>query len=184
MRFLTRAEKRNADVAMIGGIQQHLSNATFLVDGQFMPAAGVVAKLQSRVDSSNAVSTAEAAFHGAVSTNAQTEQATARFVTCIRQTVLAMFESKPEVLAAFDVSPRRQPLPRTAEQKVVAAAKARATREARGTMGKKEKAKVKGALTGPVIVPQDGSKSTIAGASSPASPPPAPPAAPATTNGH
>ena len=179
----TKVAMKNADVAMIGGIQKYLPNAAFLVDGQSMPAAGVVTKLQTRVDAFNAVSTAEGAFHGSVNTCNATEQATAGFVTGIRQSVLAMFAGQPEVLAAFDVSPRKQPAPRTAEQKVVAAAKAKATRVARGTMGKKAKAQVKGTLTGPVVVPQGGSTSASNGSSSPASPPPAPPAVPATTNG-
>jgi hypothetical protein len=43
-------QKRNADVAMIAGIQKHLPTATFLIDGAQTPASQVMAVIQRRVD--------------------------------------------------------------------------------------------------------------------------------------
>jgi hypothetical protein len=45
------------------------------------------------------------------------------------------------------MKPRKAPAARTPEEKIAAAAKAKATRAARHTMGSKQKAKVKGTVT-------------------------------------
>jgi hypothetical protein len=180
MRSRTKSQKNNADIAMIAGIQKYLPAATFLVDGQSQPSTQVVTVLQGRVNAANAVLTAEATWHGAVDTSDALYASTDAYVAAVRTTVLAMYASQPAILTAFAVKPRKQPAPRTAEEKVVSAAKAKATRTARGTMSAKKKATIVGTVTGAVMVPVDGSASSVV-----SSPPPAaaPPAATATANG-
>jgi hypothetical protein len=70
---------------------------------------------------------------------------------------------------------RQAPLPRTSAQKAATAAKAEATREARGTTSKKEKSAIKGNVTGVNIVPI--TAPTAAPAQPVSAPPPATPAA-------
>ena len=176
---LSQAAQKNADASLVAGIQKYVPNAAVYVSGVSTPAAQVATKIQSRIDAANAVLTAEAAWHGSVKTSQTTEASTDAYVIGARQTVLAMFASQPTVLAEFSVSPRKAPAPRTAAQKVVSAAKAKATRAARHTMSAKQKAAISGSLTGPVVVPLDGSASTV----SPAPQSATPPAAPAITNG-
>lgn len=76
---------------------------------------------------------------------------------------------------------------RTPASKVLAAAKSKATREARGTQGKKEKAKLQGTVTTVTVgtpAPQAGTGATAptAPAPAPATPAVAAPAAPVTTS--
>jgi hypothetical protein len=160
----------NADIAMIAGIQKYLPNTTFVVGGQSMPAAAVVTLLQGRVDAANAIVTALAAWHAAVEVSDARYTATEAVVTGVRQTVLAMYAGSPAMLATFALSARKTPAPRTTEEKLVAAAKAKATRAARHTMSKKQKAAITGSLTGPIVVQVSGLSSTGAEAVSTATP--------------
>jgi len=139
------------DTALIAGIQKYLPNATFFIDGQSTSVSEVVATVQGRVDADNAVLTAEAAFHGAVETGRTTLASTDAYVTAVRQQVLAMVASPP-AQAELHVSPRKRPAPRTVEQKVVAAAKAKATREARGTKGPKARLEITGTVQSPIVI--------------------------------
>jgi len=182
MKFRNRAARVSDDMALISGIQKYLPNVSFLVGGQSTPAGEVTAKVQTRVDANNAVFTAEAAFHGAVRTGQEAEASSDAYVTAIRQQVLAMFAGQPEVLAEFRLSPRKQPVPRTAEQLVIAAAKAKATREARGTKGPKARLEITGTVQSPIVIPVPPEASVVSTptASAPA-PAPAAPAAPAAT---
>jgi hypothetical protein len=67
--------------------------------------------------------------------------------------VLAAYGSSPQELADFGVPPRKQPAPRTSAQNAAAAAKAKATRIARGTKSRKQKLAIKGDVTGVEIAP-------------------------------
>ena len=64
----------------------------------------------------------------------------------------ATFGTKADALADFDLTPPKTPATRTAAQKAVSAAKARATREARGTTSAKQKKTVKGNVTATLVV--------------------------------
>jgi hypothetical protein len=79
----------------------------------------------------------------------------------------AMGKRNPD-LANMGITPDQPRAPLTAEQKVLAAAKARATRAARHTMGAKQKAAIKGQLS-----PQ-GAPQGVQPPAPPAPPPPAP----------
>jgi hypothetical protein len=91
-----------------------------------------------------------------------------------KKIVRAAFNGAPDVLADFGLPP---PKPRVVspETKIAAAAKAKATREARGTKGKAQKAAIKGNPPATVTVP-------VAHVASTPSSPPAP--APAPTGNH
>jgi len=91
--------------------------------------------------------------------------------------VKVTFGNQPDALADFGLAPPKARAPMTAEQKAVAAAKRKATRVARGTLGKKQKKAVKGAVTATLVVtPQAGPQPTVtapapaAGAATPRTP--------------
>jgi hypothetical protein len=64
-----------------------------------------------------------------------------------------MFGDAADILALFGLEPRKAPAPRTGEENAAAAAKAKATRTARGTASKKQKLAIKGNVTGITVVP-------------------------------
>jgi hypothetical protein len=72
-------------------------------------------------------------------------------VQAYRSWVVATYGNAPSTLADYDVTPRKVPTPLNAEQLVAKAAKAKATRTARNTLGKKQKKSVKGTV--PAAVP-------------------------------
>lgn len=69
----------------------------------------------------------------------------AAFVAFVR----ASFGTSPQVLNDFGLSPHKARTPQTAEQKAQAAVKREATRAARHTLGKRQKAAIKG--TAPAV---------------------------------
>ena len=86
----------------------------------------------------------------------------------------ATFANTVPILADFGLAPPKVPAPKTSEEKAAAAAKAEATREARGTASKKQKLTVKGNVTGITVTPI-----TAPTAAPPAAPePPVTPATP------
>jgi hypothetical protein len=66
--------------------------------------------------------------------------------------VKVAFGKSPDVLADFGLKPRKMKTPLTIEQKAAAAAKRKATRAARHTMGTSQKKKVKGTT---IVTPTD-----------------------------
>ena len=93
-----------------------------------------------------------ASLHAAVLAEQQLQASSAQFVSDVRQTILAMFSGQTDVLADFGLAPRKKAV-RTPEAKVAANAKAKATRTARGTKGKKQLAAISGDVTGIVVTP-------------------------------
>ena len=70
------------------------------------------------------------------------------FVTYVK----AAYAGSPDVLADFGIAPKAR-VPPTVEAKIAAAAKGKATRAARHTMGTTQRKAVKGDVTGVVVTP-------------------------------
>jgi hypothetical protein len=160
-----RSQQQTGDQQLIDGLSKHAStlpSLTFL--GASHPTAAIIAALQARIASANTVSPAKATWQSTVQADRDERAKTKAFVSGLRQALQLVFAGSLEALADFGLKPRKQPAPRTPEQKAAAVAKAKATRAARHTMGPKQKAKVKGAVA----------------QTAPASPPPAAPTLPVT----
>jgi hypothetical protein len=67
--------------------------------------------------------------------------------------VRAAFGNSPDALADFGLAPRKALAPLTTEQQQLAVAKRKATREVRGTVGKRARLRVKGDVVGLVSTP-------------------------------
>ena len=80
------------------------------------------------------------------------EDKTKAFVASLGANLLASFAGNLDTLAKFGLTPRQKPFA-TPDAKVAAAAKAKATRAARHTMGPKQKATVKGTVPSTVNGP-------------------------------
>jgi hypothetical protein len=158
----SKSAQQNPDAMLIAGLQKNTPNLALILASQQQSLAQVVAVLQGRVDDDQTVRTAKAAYDTAVQTRNTNLAATQTYVHDVRQAVKAMFSNSPQTLADFGMVPNKPRTPLTVGQKVLAAAKAKATRTARGTLGKNQKAKISGSVPGPVTVELDGSTRTEA----------------------
>jgi hypothetical protein len=169
----SKTQQLTDDEALIAGLQKHLSSTNLVVLSQSQTMAQVVATLQARVDAAQAVVDARTALHTAVAAATTADAQSASYARSVRDAVVAMYANSPAILADFNLKARKPRTPLTAAQKVLAAAKRKATRAARHTMGSVQKKAVTGSLSGSVVVAQDGTTSMSSAATS----------NPATTNG-
>jgi hypothetical protein len=142
-----RTQQTAADQHMIDGFNDAATTITSLVlASAAVTTKDIVATLQSRIDSRKTVESARAAWRSAVQADRDLTDKTKPFVAALRGSLLASFAGNIETLAKFGLAPRQKAVT-TPEVKVAAAAKAKATREARHTVGPKEKTKIKGTVT-------------------------------------
>ncbi len=163
MSTTTHLAQTNSDQKMSAGIKKYLVNIPSLsVAGQDMTPAQLAQMFDERVASTQDVQAATAARTTAVKANRDNRAKTASTVSAITNIVRGMFSNSPSTLAEFGLTPRKVAQKSTTTKKV-AALKAKATRAARHTMGKDQKANIKGAVPASDISVIDGSSSTAAG---------------------
>jgi hypothetical protein len=151
----TKGKGTAVDLAekLIAGTNKHLANVTqvMLAGGSFTPTQ-VTAKLQALVNLRNDVDAAKASTKAKLATE-KTDMAPLRiFMDAFVTFVKAAYSTSPDVLADFGLHPKAR-TPQTVEAKAAAAAKSKATRAARHTMGTKQKKSVKGAVIGITVTP-------------------------------
>jgi hypothetical protein len=144
------------DQSLIVGIPKRMSSAQMLVEGTTYTAITAVALLQGRVTAATSAVTARAAYQAAVKAADVAESTTAATVRGLVEVIYAAFGDDPAALADFGLPVRKTGV-MTPAQRIVAEAKAKATRAARHTMGPKQKALITGATlatsTPPAAVP-------------------------------
>jgi hypothetical protein len=142
-----RTQQTAGDQHLIDGFTHAAASITSLVIASAaVTTKDIVATLQSRIDSRKTVESARAAWQSAVQADRDLTDKTKPFVAAVRASLLASFAGNIDALTKFGLTPRQKPVT-TPEVKVAAAAKAKATRDARHTMGPKQKARVKGTVT-------------------------------------
>lgn len=155
---VTRATQLSA------GITKHLANVASVT---FASAAHTPADLttafQTLVSLRAAVIAARAAEQAKLAAESAQRPAILVLMDGFEAYVKLTYSGQPDVLADFGLAPEKPRAKLTAEQQAAANAKAKATREARGTAGSKQKKSVKGAVTGVTITP-------VTSAPAPASP--------------
>jgi hypothetical protein len=140
--------RKSGDLQLIEGLSKHLEKSWApVLAGKKYTRTQLVALLQRRVDAVNAVTTAKANWHVAQEHDAEVNAETIEIVDALKQTLLAMFGKSPDVLAALGLAPRKAPRALTAEELVLKAERARATRQARHTMGTRQKRAIQGGFT-------------------------------------
>jgi hypothetical protein len=139
---------------LIAGTNKHLANVTqvMLTGGSFTPSQ-VTAQLQALANLRRDVDTAKALTKAKLAAEKTDMPALRIFRDAFVSFVKAAFGNAPDVLADFGLHPKKARTPQTVEAKAVSAAKRKATRAARHTMGSKQKKGVKGAVTGIVVTP-------------------------------
>jgi hypothetical protein len=150
----SRTDRAAADQKLIDGMGKHgAAITTILIGGVPQTPAQIVASLQARIDRGNAALTSKATWQNAVVADKAGRASSSRYVAGLRQALLVAFAGQLDVLADFGLTERKSRVA-PPEEKVAAAAKAKATRVARHTMGKKQKAAIKGTLTPAAPAPE------------------------------
>jgi hypothetical protein len=148
-----RTLRQIADQNLIDGLKKHMAAIVSLIlGGQTFTNAEMVQMLEPMVAASNAAVTTRVIWRTAVMADRDLRAKNRQFVRNLKQTLASMFQGQPTVLADFGLAPPKTPViaPKT---RVAAAAKARATREARGTKGAVQRAAIEGNVTGIVVTP-------------------------------
>lgn len=129
----------------IKGIDQRLKGATTMLAGKTYEKRELLAMFQEELDATTAVEAATAARSKAVHRRNQLVKRNQAIYLALERFVRATFGEDPMVLDAFGFPPSKI-TKKTLDTKRHAALKAKATREARGTLGPKAKKKIKGAV--------------------------------------
>jgi hypothetical protein len=148
MTTVSRTTTQGKDQEVLNGIETELqSMGTLYLGSETFTPQTLAAFVQHRIDLANAVATARAAWESALREYDAIDKQANRVIADLRRTVMAAFGRDTPKLASFGFLPPRQPM-LTSDQRSKAAHKAAATRKARRTMGKKQKALIKGDAAG------------------------------------
>jgi hypothetical protein len=134
---LTLSEYR----ALVAGIPLHCPNAIFTVAGQTFTAPQAVTFIQSVLNAVATTATTKGAWKDAIQAEEKIVAQDGTTVKEIRSNIGMMFSNAQNTLTDFEIAPRKIPAPLSAAKRAAATAKARATRLARGTTSKKQKAR-------------------------------------------
>ena len=160
---MAKHNTRTADAALakqlIAGTAKRLANVGQLtIAGITLTPAQVTDKLQQLVALRADVDAARAALEVKVAAEKASAPSLRDFMVLFVAFVMATYAGLADALADFGLQPKKAPAPRTAEELAAANAKRKATRAARGVMGKKQRKVVKGDVTGvtitPIVAPQ------------------------------
>jgi hypothetical protein len=166
-----RTDETTSEQMLINGLNKHATTIpSVAIAGASVTTKDIVATLQARIDSARAVLSTRATWQAAVQADRTERDKTKTFVSGLKQALLVAFAGQIDTLADFGLTGRKITV-LTPEEKLVRAAKAKATRAARHTMGSKQKAGIKGTVapTAPA--------SPAPSAPTPSPTPPAPPTA-------
>jgi hypothetical protein len=137
----------------IAGIRKHFASApTILLGGTPTTPNDAIATLQGTIDAVDMAGASEQAFHGAVAAQHAAIAKGTALLTDLKTLVKSQLGSSEGVLGDFGFSSPKRQTPDEAT-KAGAVVKRAATRAARHTMGKRQKAGIKGtvpATTAPV----------------------------------
>jgi len=126
--------------ALITGIPKYMPTATYMVASRTFTAAEAVTFLETLHNASAASISAKAMWKQLALADDAAEAQNGSIAREIRDTVALAFSNAPATLEAFMLTPRKKPTPLSAEARLAATAKAKATRIARGTKGSVQKA--------------------------------------------
>jgi hypothetical protein len=153
-----RTDKITGDQKLIEGLTSRKASLPALYSrGKLLTPDDAIHALQGRIDASKGVVAAHAALQAAIAGERAVREQTDPLAADVEQVVRAMYGDDPAAMNEFGLEPRKERV-LSPEAKVIAAAKARATREARGTKGKKQLAAIKGVPPATVTIAVTGGK--------------------------
>ena len=139
--------------AIIAGTTKHFPNGSFTIGGTVYTAASLVQVFQGLADAMTARNAAQAGAKDALAAEQAAQTRVGPILLAYKRLVLAAFANAAQTLADFGLTPPKAPTPLTADKLAARAAKANATRTARGTTSRKQKLAVKGDVTGVTVTP-------------------------------
>jgi hypothetical protein len=139
--------------ALIAGTEKHFPNGQFTLGNTTYTTASLVQTLRSLADALAALDVAHASVKDGVVALRATETKVAPVIRDYTTFLRATFSNAMAQLGDFGVQAHKVRQPLVTEKRVVATAKLKATRKARGTTSKKQKLAVKGDVTGVVMTP-------------------------------
>ena len=151
---IAKDTQQTADQNLVTGLQKHQATLPSLfIAGAAVPTATIITTVQSRMTARINTAAALAAYHTAVAAEVAAIAQSKALVSGTKQALKVMFAGQLAELGDFGMKAPKPRTPLTPEEKVAATAKAKATREARHTVGPKAKAKITGATVAPVTAP-------------------------------
>jgi hypothetical protein len=156
--------------ALVSGIPKYCPKAIFSFASQTYTAAQAVKIIATVLSAVSATANAKTALTDARQAEATTVAQNAPLVSFIRSNIAAQFNNNTTTLAAFDIQPKKPRQPLSPAARLAASAKAKATRAARGTGSKKQKATISGNVTGVSVTPITTPAPTPTAASAPTTP--------------
>jgi hypothetical protein len=147
-----KVSRQNRLRKVLSGMGKHFQNVTALTIAQVVyPVADLEARIQKDIDASDATDLSKAAWLAEVDAQRTRDQEVDPLLRGIKQYVLLTWGDTKDAsgtLEDFGYTPRK-PRTVTPQTKVAAAAKAKATRTARHTMGPKQKQLITGTVPTP-----------------------------------
>jgi hypothetical protein len=137
--------------ALIAGLRGDPPKMTYPLAGGRHTPADLVARLTAIVHAYEAIAPALAHYLMAVRSAHALKADSRALLRDLKYALQIRASDDHEALARYGLAPRRTPGPKTPEVKLASAEKARATRAARHTMGKRQRARIKGVVEGPSV---------------------------------
>jgi hypothetical protein len=135
--------------ALVAGTQKHTPNGSLTFGNATYTAASLVQMLQSLADAMTAHDAAQVKAKDALLAQRDVTAKVGPVLQAYRRYLVATYGTAMETLADYGLTPPKARTPLTSEQKAASVAKLRATRIARGTTSKKQKAQIHGVVTAP-----------------------------------
>ena len=139
--------------AFVAGTQKHFPNGSFTLGKTAYTTADLVQAFQGHAGALAVVSAAHANLRDALTALRASEAKVAPLRRAFTSFLRATFSQGAAELGDFGLQPPKARAPLDVGKRVLATARAKATRKARGTLGPKQKLAVKGDVTGVVITP-------------------------------
>jgi hypothetical protein len=139
--------------ALMAGTQKHTPDGSLTFGNATYTAASLVQTFQSLADAMTAHDVAQAKAKDVLVALRDVAAKVSPVLRAYRRFLVATYGNATETLADYGIKPPKAKAPRTSEQKAKAAAKLRATRKARGTTSKKQKASIHGVVTAQTETP-------------------------------
>jgi hypothetical protein len=177
-----RVQQLAAEQKLIDGTKQYLSQTSSLTVGsRNVTPADIVQVFEGRIAKGKAAVAAADARAAAVKADRDERKNSATFVNAYKRIIIGMFLQSPDTLGVFGLKAPKVGK-KSAAEKAATVVKVKATRTARGPLGSKNRAKVKGTTsiaggTQPAAVrtlPAAGSAEPAATAPTPSAPTPTP----------
>jgi hypothetical protein len=149
----TKATLQQRVRSLIAGTQVHYPTGQLIVGGVTYEPATLAQLLKSLGDAMAVADGAKAKWHDALKSLRDEDAKVGPVVRAYQNYLVSSLGDSPSTLADFGLAPRKVRAPLTVEEKTAAAAKRKATREARHTMGTQQRKAVTGNVVDVVVTP-------------------------------